>query len=100
MNATDYDPVLWGTTMRHHERAQMAMKRAEARREREETEHLSKRYAELTAIAARLLEECGRLRADNEDLRASAEIWIRMYEQQVERVKALERKLLEEPRRP
>lgn len=85
--------------MERHERPGTALKRVETLREREEMEHLSRRYHELTTIAARMIEECWRLQTDNEDLRASAKIWIRMYEQQVERTNALEQQLIEGPRR-
>jgi len=53
----------------------------------------AKRYLDLTALAASLFDECRRLRVENDDLRASAAIWIRLYEQQLGRVKALEQQL-------
>ncbi|CAN5651438.1 hypothetical protein BH23ACI1_BH23ACI1_19910 [soil metagenome] len=61
--------------------------------------HLSRQYAELLDIAARLIKECSRLQADNDDLRASARLWMRMHEQQVERANSFEHQLLEGARR-
>ncbi len=59
----------------------------------------AKRYVDLTAFAASLFDECRRLKAENEDLHASAAIWIRLYEQQLERAKALEQQLHPTPNR-
>jgi hypothetical protein len=75
------------------------MKRVDTLRPRDEAEDLRRRYDELTAITARLIKECWRLQADNEDLRASAKLWISMYEQQLERANFLDEQLHQGPRR-
>jgi regulator of replication initiation timing len=75
------------------------MERIERPSASEELQGLNRRYDELTAIAVQLVEECARLRAENDDLRASAEIWIKMYEHQADRAASFEEQLLGGPRR-
>jgi hypothetical protein len=102
MNATNPKLIQWKTAPRRHDAPRRPLQRVE-RIERpsasEELQGLNRRYDELTAIAVQLVEECARLRAENDDLRASAEIWIKMYEHQVERASSFEEQLLGGPRR-
>lgn len=102
MNATNPKLIQWKTVSRRYEAPRRSLQRVE-RIERpsasEELRNLNRRYDELTAIAVQLVEECARLRTENDDLRASAEIWIKMYEHQVERAASFEEQLLTGPRR-
>ena len=99
MNATNSKLIQWNTAPRRHEPARMTLHRAHRATGSDELQQLTRRYDELTSIAVQLVEECARLRTENDDLRASAEIWIRMYEHQVERAKCFEQQLLGDPRR-
>lgn len=94
MSATRHNIIVWGTepgegprTVRHPQGLQYGPPDG----------RLRKRYSEVTGLAARLIDECRRLRAENDDLRASAEIWIRWYERQLARANRLEQ-LLERSR--
>lgn len=100
MNATNPRLIQWKTAPQRHEPARLSLQRAErGPSANDELQQLTRRYDELTSIAVQLVEECARLRAENDDLRASAELWIRMYEHQVERAKSFEEQLLGGPRR-
>ena len=99
MNARNAKLIQWKTAPRRHEPARMTLHRAERATGSNELQQLTRRYDELTAIAVQLVEECARLRTENDDLRASAELWIRMYENQIERAKSFEEQLLGGPRR-
>jgi hypothetical protein len=50
-----------------------------------ETDRLNRECEDLSAKNGRLTTEVERLREENQALRASAEIWIRMYENQLSR---------------
>lgn len=100
MNATNPRLIQWKTAPRRHEPARMSLQRVErAPSGNDELQNLTRRYDELTTIAVQLIEECSRLRAENDDLRASAEIWIKMYEHQVDRANSFEQQLHAGPRR-
>jgi len=95
MSATNSNIIVWGTATERTVEALTTSRRVEALRQRDEVEKLRKRYSEVTGLAARLIEQCRCLRSDNDDLRGSAEIWIRMYERQLERANALDRQVRE-----
>lgn len=94
MSATFRRIIVWGSaTEDTTEGAQVPPGRNPLLRRPNRVDNLGKRYSELTSLAARLIDECRRLRGDNDDLRGSAEVWIRMYERQLERANALEAEL-------
>lgn len=90
MSATNRRIIVWGAATETNPQGNGAVGRVSLLRRRESQETLRQRYSEVTQLAARLIEECRRLRSDNDDLRASAEIWIRLYERQLERANGLE----------
>lgn len=90
MSATNRRIIVWGAASEQGATGATDPRRIPLLRRRETQEGLRRRYSELTQLAARLIDECRRLRSDNEDLRGSAEIWIRLYERQLERANALE----------
>jgi hypothetical protein len=90
MSVTNRRIIVWGTGSEQAVHTGNGQRRIPALRSRDTVQNLRQRYSELTALAARLVDECRRLRADNDDLRGSAEIWIRLYERQLERANALE----------
>jgi hypothetical protein len=90
MSATNRQIIIWGKGAGEAPPDNTVGRQVSLLRRRDEVETLRKRYSEVTSLAARLIEECRRLRADNEDLRGSAEIWIGMYERQLERANTLE----------
>jgi hypothetical protein len=89
MSATNRRIIVWGAGADQSSSATAAGRVLPLRRQ-DTVETLRKRYSEVTQLAARLIEECRRLRSDNDDLRGSAEIWIRMYERQLERANTLD----------
>lgn len=99
MNATNPKLVQWNTPPRRLESSRTSLRRVERAPATDELQQLNRRYDELTSIAVQLVEECARLRAENDDLRASADIWIRMYEHQIDRANCLEEQLFGGPRR-
>jgi hypothetical protein len=91
MSATNRRIIVWGTATEQASEGNSVRARMPHLRRRDNVETLRKRYSELTALAARLIDECRRLRSDNDDLRGSAEIWIQMYERQLARANGLEK---------
>ena len=91
MSATNRRIIVWGTATEQASGESGVRVRMPLPRRRDNVENLRERYSELTALAARLIDECRRLRSDNDDLRGSAEIWIEMYERQLARANALEK---------
>jgi hypothetical protein len=71
---------------------------AGAAMERMRDEHRSchREIQRLTVENARLSGELERLRAAHDDLRGSAEVWIRLYEAQLQRTRTLEQRRPEE----
>jgi hypothetical protein len=92
MSASNSNIIVWEKPMERTAQAQTATGRGHALRLRDEVEILKTRYSEVASLAAQLIDECRRLRADNEDLRGSAEIWIALYEHQLERANSLEKR--------
>jgi len=90
MSAPNRRIIIWGAATEQTAEGGRVRGRIPLFPRRDDAENLKKRYSELTSLAARLIEECRRLRSDNDDLRGSSEIWIRMYERQLERANALE----------
>ncbi len=97
MSATNRQIIVWGDAAERAVEGRTPTEQIRPLRQRNEVDSLRKRYSEVTALAARLVEECRRLRGDNNDLRGSAEIWIRMYERQLERANSLERRASSRP---
>jgi chromosome segregation ATPase len=58
-----------------------------------ESDRLRRERERLAAKSVQLTEEVSRLKAENEDLRASAELWIWLYENQLDRANQAIRKL-------
>jgi hypothetical protein len=95
MSATNRRILVWGAGTEQTAGTKVA-RRGPLPRRQEGADSMRRRYSELTRLAARLVDECRRLRCDNDDLRGSAEIWIRLYERQLERANALEKTPAEE----
>lgn len=93
MSATNRRIIVWGAGIRQAAQGGNGLRKPPVVRQGDTIQQLRKRYSEVTALAARLVEECRRLRADNDDLRGSAEIWIRLYERQLDRANGLETSL-------
>lgn len=93
MSATIRRIIVWGNATEDTTQGGQIARRNPLLRRPNRVDNLGKRYSELTSLAARLIDECRRLRSDNDDLRGSAELWIRMYERQLERANALEAEL-------
>ena len=90
MSTTNRRIIVWGAATEAGVQRSNAARRIPLLGRRDNVETLRKRYSEVTQLAARLIDECRRLRSDNDDLRGSAEIWIRLYEQQLERANTLQ----------
>lgn len=97
MSVTNRRIIVWGAGTEQAVQGANGQRRVGPVRQRDTVQNLRQRYSELTALASRLIDECRRLRADNDDLRGSAEIWIRLYERQLERANALEAASLDTP---
>jgi hypothetical protein len=93
MSATNRRIIVWGAASESSAQGTSVASTVPLLRRRNELEHLRQRYSEVTQLAAQLIDECRRLRSDNDDLRGSAEVWIRMYERQLERANILEESL-------
>ena len=93
MSVTNRRIIVWGTGAGEAAQGGNGLRKPPVVGQGDTIRQLRQRYSELTALAARLVDECRRLRADNDDLRGSAEIWIRLYERQLDRANDLETSL-------